>query len=350
MDIKKRILEIVPEAEFSDYGDGKAIVPASSFYSLAKRLKEDEDTSFDYLLSLTGMDFGDSLGVIYHLESTKYGHICVLQTSTNNRENPELFSVCDIWKTANFNEREVYDFFGIRFINHPDMRRLFLRDDWVGYPFRKDYDLESNQLNMTNEVTEDIQIISTQCYGNNGSGIDLMGTTGTIQRVTVTDSTMRDNLGTGIRLVKATGLTFRNDTVLNNNFGIEIPRDVNNVTFSNMNISNNKTRGISMVTSKQTVGTEKIIFENSLISNNSQIEAGKYDGIRIDNYDSTGYIKGVEFRNTQFIDTQMSHTQRYGLTVGSSATISGLILYADCTFSGNVSGNLIASSSVLQRI
>lgn len=155
MDIKKRILEIVPEAEFSDNGDGKAIVPASSFYSLAKRLKEDEDTSFDYLLSLTGMDFGDSLGVIYHLESTKYGHTCVLQTSTNNRENPELFSVCYLWKTANFNEREVYDFFGIRFINHPDMRRLFLRDDWVGYPFRKDYDLESNKLNMTNEVIED---------------------------------------------------------------------------------------------------------------------------------------------------------------------------------------------------
>jgi len=155
MDIKKRILEIVPEAEFSDNGDGKAIVPASSFYSLAKSLKEDEDTCFDYLLSLTGMDFGDSLGVIYHLESTKYGHTCVLQTSTNNRENPELFSVCDLWKGANFNEREVYDFFGIRFINHPDMRRLFLRDDWVGYPFRKDYDLESNKLNMTNEVIED---------------------------------------------------------------------------------------------------------------------------------------------------------------------------------------------------
>lgn len=155
MDIKKRILEIVPETEFSDNGDGKAIVPASSFYSLAKRLKEDEDTSFDYLLSLTGMDFGDSLGVIYHLESTKYGHICVLQTSTNNRENPELFSVCDLWKGANFNEREVYDFFGIRFINHPDMRRLFLRDDWVGFPFRKDYDIESNQLNMTNEVIDD---------------------------------------------------------------------------------------------------------------------------------------------------------------------------------------------------
>jgi NADH-quinone oxidoreductase subunit C/D len=155
MDIKKRILEIVPEAEFSDNGDGKAIVPASSFYSLAKRLKEDEDTSFDYLISLTGMDFGDSLGVIYHLESTKYGHTCVLQTSTNDRENPELFSVCDLWKTANFNEREVYDFFGIRFINHPDMRRLFLRDDWVGFPFRKDYDIESNQLNMTNEVIDD---------------------------------------------------------------------------------------------------------------------------------------------------------------------------------------------------
>ncbi|MBP1644985.1 MAG: NADH-quinone oxidoreductase subunit [Bacteroidetes bacterium] len=155
MDLKKRILEIAPETQFVEQGDIKAIVPSSSFYALAKKLKEDEDTSFDFLLSLTGMDFGDSLGVIYHLESTKYGHTCVLQTSTTNRENPELYSVCDLWKTANFNEREVYDFFGIRFINHPDMRRLFLRDEWNGYPFRKDYDMDSNPLNMTNEVTED---------------------------------------------------------------------------------------------------------------------------------------------------------------------------------------------------
>ncbi len=51
-----------------------------------------------------------------------------------------LPSVCDIWKGAEFNEREVFDYFGIRFLNHPDMRRLYLRDDWVGHPLRKDYD------------------------------------------------------------------------------------------------------------------------------------------------------------------------------------------------------------------
>lgn len=156
MDIKNRILEIVPEAEFSENGSLVAIVSSSNLYTLAKRLKNDEDTSFDYLLSLTGMDFGDSLGVIYHLESTKYGHMIVLQTSTSDKEKPELYSVSDIWKGANINEREAYDFFGIRFINHPDMRRIFLRDDWVGFPLRKDYNDELNPLRMTNEVTEDM--------------------------------------------------------------------------------------------------------------------------------------------------------------------------------------------------
>lgn len=156
MDIKNRILEIVPEAEFSENGSLVAIVPSSKLYTLAKRLKNDEDTSFDYLLSLTGMDFGDSLGVIYHLESTKYGHMIVLQTSTNDKDKPELYSVSDIWKGANINEREAYDFFGIRFINHPDMRRIFLRDDWAGFPLRKDYNDELNPLRMTNEVTEDM--------------------------------------------------------------------------------------------------------------------------------------------------------------------------------------------------
>jgi NADH-quinone oxidoreductase subunit C/D len=167
MDIRNRILEIVPEAEFLENGNTIIVVPASSFHALALRLKNDEDTSFDYLLSLTGIDFGDSLGVIYHLESTKYGHIVVLQTSTTDRENPELYSVSDIWKTANINEREVYDYFGIHFINHPDMRRLFLRDDWVGYPFRKDYNEELNPLRMDNEVTEDTtQELTLDTEGN----------------------------------------------------------------------------------------------------------------------------------------------------------------------------------------
>ena len=79
----------------------------------------------DFLESLTGMDWGDSLGEVYHLESTVTGERMTIKTLTTDRENPEIPSVCDIWKAAEFNEREVYDFYGIRFIGHPDMRRLF---------------------------------------------------------------------------------------------------------------------------------------------------------------------------------------------------------------------------------
>lgn len=155
MNIKDKILEIVPEAQFAEQGDLTAIIPAGSFHTLAERLRNDEDLQFDFLLSLTGMDWGETMGVIYHMESTKYGHSIVLKTMTPDRENPELSSVSDIWKAANLNEREVFDYFGIRFVNHPDMRRLYLREDWVGYPLRKDYNDDENPLRMTNEVTED---------------------------------------------------------------------------------------------------------------------------------------------------------------------------------------------------
>ena len=78
------------------------------------------------------------MGVVYHLFSTKYNHGIVLKTRTADRENPHLDSVSDIWKTADFHEREVFDLLGIRFTNHPDLRRLFLDSSW-GYPLRKDY-------------------------------------------------------------------------------------------------------------------------------------------------------------------------------------------------------------------
>lgn len=155
MNIKDRILEIVPEAQFAEQGDLTATIPAESFRALAERLRYDKDTQFDFLLSLTGMDWGETLGVVYHLESTVFGHSVVLRTMTDNKENPELPSVYDIWKAAEINEREAFDFFGIRFVNHPDMRRIYLREDWVGYPLRKDYNDEENPLRMTNEVTED---------------------------------------------------------------------------------------------------------------------------------------------------------------------------------------------------
>lgn len=130
------------------------IAPEALHEEMWKLRKEKQ---MDFLESLTGMDWGDSLGVIYHLESTITGERMVVKTSTTDRESPELPSVCDIWKAAELNEREAYDLFGILFLNHPDLRRLFLRNDWIGHPLRKDDDPndERNPLRMCNEVTID---------------------------------------------------------------------------------------------------------------------------------------------------------------------------------------------------
>ena len=156
--MKEKILSIVPEAILEEkHGIWFVSVPRTSFHDLALRLHNDEDTSFDFLVCMTGMDWGETLGVMYHLRSSKYGHDLALRVETENRENPELPSVSDIWATANLNEREVFDFYGIRFINHPDMRRLFLRNDWIGYPLRKDYDADEkiNPIRLESESSPD---------------------------------------------------------------------------------------------------------------------------------------------------------------------------------------------------
>jgi NADH-quinone oxidoreductase subunit C len=128
-----------PEAEIKEGKQYLEVsVPPAKLYAMAKKLREREETLFDYLFCLTGVDWGQDLGVVYHLESTRYKHTIVLKTRTSDREHPELDSVADIWRTADFHEREVFDLLGIRFINHPDLRRLFLDSSW-GYPLRKDY-------------------------------------------------------------------------------------------------------------------------------------------------------------------------------------------------------------------
>lgn len=137
--LEELVKKLEPEAEIKAGKQYTEVsVPPSKLYSLAKRLRQGEDTLFDYLFCLTGVDYGQDLGVIYHLESTKNRHSIVLKTRTSDRDNPQLDSVSDIWSTADFHEREVFDLFGIKFNNHPDLRRLFLDSSW-GFPFRKDY-------------------------------------------------------------------------------------------------------------------------------------------------------------------------------------------------------------------
>jgi NADH-quinone oxidoreductase subunit C len=113
-------------------------LPGAKLHSLAKLLRGNADAQFDFLFCLSGIDYGKDLGVVYHLRSTVHGHSIVLKIRTSDRINPHFDSVSDIWKTAEFYEREVYDLLGIKFNNHPDLRRLFLDYTW-GYPLRKDY-------------------------------------------------------------------------------------------------------------------------------------------------------------------------------------------------------------------
>jgi NADH/F420H2 dehydrogenase subunit C len=122
------------------------IVPQEELVEICTKLRDTPELDFDYLFCLTGIDYGEALGVIYHLESISKKHNIVVKVSTNDRENPVLDTVCQIWRTAEFHEMEVYDFFGISFTGHPNMKRLFLPPEWEGFPLRKDYEDEANMV------------------------------------------------------------------------------------------------------------------------------------------------------------------------------------------------------------
>jgi NADH-quinone oxidoreductase subunit C len=115
------------------------IIPAEKLHEVAKSLKENPQTKMDYLFSLTAADRKDGFNMLYHLTSSAYHHVVVLRVILADKVNPVVHTLSDLWNAAEYYEREVFDLFGIKFENHPDLRRLFLDDDWVGYPLRKDY-------------------------------------------------------------------------------------------------------------------------------------------------------------------------------------------------------------------
>lgn len=157
MDLKEKISNLCPSATFEEGEVLLVNVADSEWHTLAKHLKEDVDLNFDFLVSIVGADWKETLGCIYYLTSTASDAMLSVKVTTADRENPMLHSVSDLWKVALLQEREVFDFYGIVFVGHPDMRRLFLRNDWVGYPLRKDYDAdpEKNPIRLELEENED---------------------------------------------------------------------------------------------------------------------------------------------------------------------------------------------------
>ena len=121
-------------------------IKAELIAKVCKELLENPSTYFDFLSCITGIDNGPQAGtmqVIYSLYSIPYNHHLTLKIEfARNKEGeslPVVPSVSSVWKTADWHERETYDFFGIMFEGHPDLRRILLPADWQGFPLRKDY-------------------------------------------------------------------------------------------------------------------------------------------------------------------------------------------------------------------
>ncbi|OWP55914.1 MAG: NADH-quinone oxidoreductase subunit C [Thermoplasmatales archaeon B_DKE] len=128
--------------------DGRKIIKVTreNFLDLMKDLK---NQGFDHLSLITGVDRKDFMEVVYHLHSMKTNQYVVVKVETRDYRVP---SVTSLWHSANWDEREQYDLLGIIFDGHPDLKRLFLPESWVGHPLRKNYDLKKVQyINMDEE-------------------------------------------------------------------------------------------------------------------------------------------------------------------------------------------------------
>jgi NADH-quinone oxidoreductase subunit C len=139
--LEKLVMGLEPQCRKREQADRAAVdVPVSALEPLMRKLRDEDPLSFDMLLDHTAIDhLQDGLfEMVYLLYSTRHGHHLMVTC-----EIPRMDSVAptmsDLWPIAHWQEREVFDLFGIGYDGHPDLRRLFLEDGWKGYPLRKGY-------------------------------------------------------------------------------------------------------------------------------------------------------------------------------------------------------------------
>jgi NADH-quinone oxidoreductase subunit C len=119
-------------------GEACLTIRADRNFEICRFLKE--ELGYEYLNCLSGVDWiaEGEMEVVYAISSLRQPGKIILRARVP-RDEPVLRSVAFLWGTANWHEREAFDLFGIRFENHPDLRRILLPEDWIGYPLRKDY-------------------------------------------------------------------------------------------------------------------------------------------------------------------------------------------------------------------
>jgi NADH-quinone oxidoreductase subunit C len=147
-DLKLKLTEILPAIIYEEGGEWlNAFIPPGELISFVGQLRYTEGLDFDYLFCVTCIDWKTHFTMVYHFSSTLHRHNMVVKAKID-RNNPEIETVSDIWRTAEMLEREVYDLFGVKFLHHPDLRRLIMPDDWEGWPLRKDFEDPVNMIKL----------------------------------------------------------------------------------------------------------------------------------------------------------------------------------------------------------
>ena len=147
-DLKTSLTSIHPSLIFEEGTQWlTAQVDPFDLLPLVQQLRNNDQLYFDYLFCLTCVDWKTHLTMVYFFSSTKYRHTLIIKSKLN-RDDPQIETVSHLWKTAEFNEREVFELFGVKFLHHTDLRNLVLPDVWEGYPLRKDYEDAINMIKL----------------------------------------------------------------------------------------------------------------------------------------------------------------------------------------------------------
>ncbi len=133
-----KILEVTDDARH-----GHVRVSQDAWVAVATFLRDDPRTRFEMCHDVTAVDWIEHFDVVVHLYSLAKKHKVALKTKTPSRDDASCPSLTGVWPAANWHERETWDLMGIRFVGHPDLRRILLPEDWEGHPLRKD---EGNPL------------------------------------------------------------------------------------------------------------------------------------------------------------------------------------------------------------
>ncbi len=137
-EISTKLEQQFPGSIIEANGDS-LLVKKESLFALVSYLKTTPRFEFDYLTFVTAIDYFDYFELVYQLTSLKHNHSLVLKTRCHGREDLTAPSLVSLYKTADFQEREINDLMGIRFEGHPNLKPIFLWEGFQGYPLRKDY-------------------------------------------------------------------------------------------------------------------------------------------------------------------------------------------------------------------